>query len=384
MPKHADYVDGIVQAMSIKYNNLVYEMKGQGIDIIVLSFGEAFFDIPLYAFDDLPYPDIYHYSHSRGIIGLRERLARYYTEQYEVPVDPDKEIIVTTGSKIAIHMAFMAILNPGDEVIIPEPAWVSYPEQVRLCHATPVLVPYYESMMDIDKYVTKKTRAIVLNFPHNPRGLLLPKEELEYLHTLAQRHDIYLLSDEAYSDFLLDEDKFISCGWHDPKKEHSIICNSMSKNYGMSGWRIGYVIANPDLIFQILKINQHLITCPATILEHYLVKHFDDILAITKPQMLDVVNKRKKLAAYMDSLGMTYLPGTATFYFFVSIERSRLTSEEFSTRLLMDQHISTVPGLGYGQSCDHFIRVSVGTESMERTMYGVRMINELISMTAAT
>lgn len=383
MPKHANYIDGIVQAMSIKYNNLVYDMKSQGDDIIVLSLGEAFFDIPLYAFDDLPYPDIYHYSHSRGLIELRERLARYYAEQYEVPVDPDKEIIVTAGSKIAIHMAFMAILNPGDEVIIPEPAWVSYPEQVRLCHCTPVPVPYYESMMDVEKYITKKTKAIVLNFPHNPCGRVLPKEELEYLHALARRHDIYLLADEAYSDFLLDEDKFISTGWHDPEKEHSIVCNSMSKNYGLSGWRIGYVITNPDLIFQILKINQHLITCPATILEHYLVKHFDDILAITMPQILDVVNKRKTLAAYMDSLGMSYLPGTATFYFFVSIERSRLTSEEFCTKLLMDHHISTVPGLGYGQSCDNFIRVSVGTESMERTMYGVRMINELISMTAS-
>ncbi len=382
MPKHADYVDGIVRAMSIKYNNLVYEMKGQGTDVIVLSLGEAFFDIPLYPFDDLPYPDIYHYSHSRGIIELRRRLARYYAEQYEVPVDPDKEIIVTAGSKIAIHMAFMAILNPGDEVIIPEPAWVSYPEQVRLCHGIPVLVPYYESMMEIEKYVTKKTKAIVLNFPHNPRGLVLPKEELEYLHTLARRHNMYLLADEAYSDFLLDEDKFISSGWHDRAKEHSIVCNSMSKNYGMSGWRIGYVIANSDLIFQILKINEHLITCPATILEHYMVKHFDDVLAITKPQILDVVKKRKVLATYMDSLGMTYLPGTATFYFFVSIEKSRLTSEEFCTKLLTDHHVSTVPGLGYGQSCDHFIRVSMATESMERTMYGVRMINELISMTA--
>ncbi len=382
MPKHADYVDSIVQAMSIKYNNLVYEMKSRGEDIIVLSLGEAFFDIPLYTFNDLPIPDIYHYSHSRGIIGLREKLAKYYSEQYNVPIDPNNEIIITAGSKIAIHMAFMSILNSGDEVIIPEPAWVSYPEQVRLCHGTPVLVPYYETVRDFETYVTKRTKAIVVNSPHNPRGLVLTENELEYLHALARQYDIYLLADEAYSDFLLDDDKFISCGLHDPKKEHSIICNSMSKNYGMSGWRIGYVITNPDLTFQILKINQHLITCPATILEHYLVKHFENILAITKPQILDVVNKRKSLATYMDSLGLTYLPGTATFYFFVSIEKSRLTSEEFCTRLLTEYHISTVPGLGYGQSCDHYIRVSVGTESMERTMYGVKMIKELISMTA--
>lgn len=381
MPTHANYVDSIVQAMSIKYNNLVYDLKRQGTDIIVLSLGEAFFDIPLFPFDDLPYPGLYHYSHSRGIIDLRERLARYYADQYGVPVNPETEIIVTAGSKIAIHMSLMAILNPGDEVIIPEPAWVSYPEQVRLCHAVPIMVPYYEGISDIGKYVTKRTKAIVLNFPHNPRGRVLPREELEYLHSLARGNDLYLLSDEAYSDFLLDQDKFISSGLHDPAKEHTIICNSMSKNYGMSGWRIGYVISNADLMQQILKINQHLITCPATILEHYLVKHFDDVLAITKPQILEVVKKRKELATYMDSLGIRYLPGEATFYFFVSIEESCLSSEEFCTRLLMEHHISTVPGLGYGELCDHFIRVSVGTESMERTMYGIRTIKELIGRT---
>jgi aspartate aminotransferase/aminotransferase len=210
---------------------------------------------------------------------------------------------------------------------------------------------------------------------------VLPKEELEFLHTLARSHDIYVLSDEAYSDFLLDSDEFISLGLNDPTKEHSIICNSMSKNYGMSGWRIGYVITNADLTFQILKINQHLITCPATILEYYLAQHFDDILAITKPQIRELVEKRKELSRYMDSLRMKYLSGSATFYFFVSIEDSRLSSEEFCTRLLKEYHISTVPGLGYGQSCGRFIRVSVGTENMERMMYGIRMINELISKT---
>ena len=158
MPQHAAYVNDIVQAMSIKYNNLVYEMERKGVDVIVLSLGEAFFDIPLYPFDELPYPAINHYSHSRGIEELREKLADYYAGQYGVPVDPEKEIIVTAGSKVAIHMSLMAIINPGDEVIIHEPAWVSYPEQVRLCHGTPILVPYHESTFDIGKCVTNKKK----------------------------------------------------------------------------------------------------------------------------------------------------------------------------------------------------------------------------------
>ena len=382
MPKVASYVTGIVEAMSIKYNNMVYDMQRRGTDIIVLSLGEAFFDIPLWQMDDLPYPAIYHYSHSRGLPELREKLARYYSCQYGVPVNPEAEIIVTAGAKAAIHMAFMAILDPGDEVIIHEPAWVSYPEQVRLCHGVPVLMPQSDTPLDIEKYITDRTKAIVVNNPNNPRGLVMPEEDLKHLHSVASRHDIYILSDEVYSDFLLDADEFHSCGQWDPAKEHSIICNSMSKNYGMSGWRIGYVITNPSLTSHILKINQHLITCPATILEYYLAKHFDDILAITKPQIREVLEKRQRMAAYMDSLGMAYLPGSATFYFFVSIEQSRLGSEEFCTRLLQDYHVSIVPGLGYGESCDRFVRVSVGTESIERTKHGVAMIKKMTQETS--
>jgi len=382
VPKHAEYLDDVSQAMSIKYNNLVYEMKAAGEDIIVLSLGEAFFDIPLYPFDELPFPALYHYSHSRGIPGLREKLAAYYRTQYGVPVDPAREIIITAGSKIAIHMAFMAVLNPGDEVLIHEPAWVSYPEQVRLCHGVPVLVPYSASIYELERYVTPRTRAIVLNYPHNPRGRTLPADELCFLHELARRRDLYLISDEAYSDFLLESDDFISCGRFDPDKEHSIVCNSMSKNYGISGWRIGYVITNEALTAQLLKINQHLVTCPATILQLYLERHFDDILAITRPQIRAVVEKRQRVAEYLDSLGLRYLPGSATFYLFVSIEPSRLSSDEFCTTLLREYKVSTVPGVGYGRSCDRFIRVSIGTESMERTLCGIDRIQALIRRTA--
>jgi aminotransferase len=379
----ADYMQVIVQAMSIKYNNRVYELKAQGIDVIVLSLGEAFFDIPLYPWSDLPYPTINHYSHSRGLPELREKLASYYGRAYGVPVDPEKEILITAGSKIGIHMAFMAMLNPGDEIIIHEPAWVSYPEQVRLCHGVPILVPYNEGTETIAKYVTERTRAIVINNPNNPRGHVMSEQELSFLHELARREGLYLVSDEAYSDFLPGGDPFLSCGLNDPRKEHTILCNSMSKSHGISGWRIGYLMTREDLLFQILKINQHLITCPSTVLQYYLAKHFEDILSITKPQIQKVVQKRKQVAEYLDSQGIEYLPGTATFYLFVSLGKSKLLSEAFCTRLLQEYHVSAVPGLGYGQSCDHFIRVSVGTESLERILKGVRMIDTLIRETCA-
>jgi len=253
---------------------------------------------------------------------------------------------------------------------------------VRLCHAVPVMVPHDRTVFQLDELVTARTRAIIVNNPNNPSGKVFTARELEHLHALADQYNLFLLSDEAYSEFQLD-DSFISAGALDPEKKHTIVCNSMSKNYGMSGWRIGYVIARPSLTAEILKLNQHLVTCPPTILQHYLERHFDEILAITKPQIAEVVRRRRELAGFMDRCGMSYLPGDSTFYFFVSIARSGLSSEAFCTRLLTEHRVSTVPGIGYGASCDRFIRVSVGTESMERTRRGIRLINRLIDDTAA-
>ncbi len=381
MPAPAAYLSDIAQALSIRYNNLVYEMKTRGEDVIVLSLGEAFFDIPLFSFADVPMPDGYHYSHSRGIPELRRRLAAYYQEHYGVPVDANTEVVVTAGSKIAIHMSLMAVLSPGDEVLVLEPAWVSYTEQVKLCHAVPVMVPFDRSVFQLGEFITCRTRAIIVNNPNNPSGKVLSLEELEHLHGLADRCNLFLLADEAYSEFLPDGG-FLSCGVLDREKKHTIICNSMSKNYGMSGWRIGYVIAHPEVTDEVLKINQHLVTCAPTILQHYLERHFDEILDITRPQIAEVVRRRCELVRFMDACGISYLPGDSTFYIFVSIGRSCLSSDAFCTRLLSEHRVSTVPGIGYGNSCDRFIRVSVGTESMDRTRRGITLIHRLIEETA--
>lgn len=377
----SNVVNGVIQAASIRFNNLVYEMKHRGEDIIVMSLGEAHFDIPLYSFDDLPLKDIYHYSHSRGIPELREKLADYFRDQYDFYFDSEKEIIITAGSKAAIHMAFMSILNPGDEVIICEPYWVSYTEQVKLCYGVPVCIPYYVDIFNYEDYITDRTKCIIINNPNNPSGRIYTKAELKHLLGLAEKYDLYILSDEAYSDFVLDSDEFISLGKMERNLKHAIVCNSISKNYGVSGWRLGYVITNPDLTNQILKVNQHLITCPATILEYYIAKHFNDIIEITKPQIMDIVMLRRQIAVYMDEIGLRYMSGTATFYFLVSIQDSNLDSEKFCTRLLKEYRVSTVPGIGYGKSCDGFIRVSVGTESLDRMIKAIDSIKDLIVKT---
>jgi len=375
-------IQKIIEANSIHFNNLVYELKSSGKDIITLSLGEAFFDIPLYSFDDLPYPDLYHYSHSRGILPLRKKISSYFNDNYNFQFSPENQIIITAGSKAAIYMTFATLLDIGDEVIIPEPYWVSYTEQVKLCYGVPVTVPYDESVYKIEKYITSKTKCIVINNPHNPSGKNYSFDELSYLLELGKKHDILILSDEAYSDFLIEGESFYSLGSIDKSLDNSIVFNSISKNYGISGWRLGYVIAEEDIVDQILKVNQHLITCPSTILEYYIDKYFWDIINITKPQIQQVVKQRFEVQNIFKNFNLKYLKGTAAWYFFVSIEPSNLSSTEFCTKLLYDYNISCVPGIGYGQSCDKFIRVCVGSESIARITVGIESICELIKKTS--
>lgn len=380
--EHSRVVTSLSEAMSIKYNTMVYERQQKGQDTIVLSLGEAFFDIPLFDFNVLPQPQLYHYSHSRGILTLRQQLSKYFCEEYNFHFSPDKEIIITAGSKIAIYMAMQAVLNDGDEVIIYEPAWVSYREQIKLCRAIPVAIPYYKSIFDFEKYITARTKIIVINNPNNPRGSVLTLQELLHLYNLAKKYNLLILSDEAYSDFVTDESEFISFGVIDKSKQHSIVVNSISKNFGISGWRIGYVITHADRIQQILKLNQHLITCAATVLELYVAKYFSEILLITKPQIKKVLIRRERLKKVMDKIGLNYLPGSATFYFFVSLGNSQLDSQGFCNLLLNQEGVCVVPGIGYGESCDKFVRVSVFTESEERARKGLDKIQGLIEKTA--
>jgi aspartate aminotransferase/aminotransferase len=356
-------------------------MLSKGIDIIKLSYGEAYFDIPLFPFNDLPFPDLYHYSHSRGITDLRKAVASYFAQEYDFRFNPDTQIIITTGAKSALFIALLSIINPGDEVIIWEPQWVSYSEMIKLCYGVPVSIPYHDEVPDFGKYITPKTKCLIINNPNNPRGKNFSRSELTSLLNLAKAHDFYLLSDESYSDFRPEGETFTSLGNIDPGLTHSIVCHSMSKNYGISGWRIGYVMADEALIDQIIKVQQHLVTCPPTILELYMIKHFKEIVEICRPQVKNIVARRKRISEYMDKIGLTYLPGTSTFYHFASIEPSRLRSEEFCTRLLNEKHVSTIPGVGYGLSCDKFIRVSIGTETWERMTQGLDRVKQFIQET---
>ncbi|MFI0242771.1 aminotransferase class I/II-fold pyridoxal phosphate-dependent enzyme [Streptomyces sp. NPDC016845] len=189
------------------------------------------------------------------------------------------------------------------------------------------------------------------------------------------------MADEAYHEFVPEGAAFVSVLAHDPDKQHTILCNSMSKNYGISGWRVGYLITNRQLISQIVKLQQHLVTCAPTLLCYYLAKHFDYILEYTRPQIQRVVALRNRMALLLADRNVECLPGDSTFYLFASLGASRMQSKDFADTLLAEHGVGVVPGIGYGASCDRFVRLSVGTESEERLIHGITTVASLIEKT---
>lgn len=370
-------VSAIPEALSVYMNNVVYAMKRRGDTIKVLSLGEAFFDIPMFPFEEINFKQGYHYSESRGIPELRKIIAEYYEDHYNAPINSDNEVLVSAGSKPLIYMAFQAVLNSGDEVLIHEPAWLSYPEEIKLANGVPKFIPYDCPVDQFEQYFTKQTRMVVICNPNNPAGMVYSKADLEKLYRICRPRGIYILVDEAYSDFVIDGN-FTSIASVVPDKDGIIVVNSLSKNLGISGWRIGYVISTPEVIYNILKLNQHLITCPATLLSMYVAHYFHQIIELTLPQAKAVVEKRIAVSDYMKSIGLSPLEGSATFYTFVNIEDYSHSSLDLGLYLLTKYHISVVPGLAYGDSTERFIRIGVGAETEEDIRECLQTIKRVI------
>lgn len=374
----SEKIKEIPEALSIYINQIVYSERRKGIDITTLSLGESYFEIPMYSFSEIDFVKGYHYSDSMGLPELRKQILQYYNNHYYAQLSDISNILISSGSKIIIYMVMQAILNVGDEVLIHEPAWLSYQEQAKLADAVPCFIPYDCSIMNFPAYFTDRTRLLILNNPNNPAGWVYSEEELRYIYEECKKRGIYILMDEAYSDFVLEDGEFCSLARVVPDLEGVFIVNSLSKNMGMSGWRVGYVIGDKESIKNILKLNQHLVTCAPTILQMYLSRYFDEIINITLPQVRDVVKKRKRIVEYIDSIGLKYLSGSSTFYIFIDVNNLKADVMDFCLYILFKYGIAVVPGSAYGKSTDKFIRVGIGVESEERIFYALDVIKMVI------
>jgi aspartate/methionine/tyrosine aminotransferase len=369
-------VKDMPEASSIFVNQLVHDLRRAGVDVTTLSLGEAFFEIPQFDFGKLDLAKSHHYSESLGLFDLRVKLSDYHRRRYDTSVDPRTEILISAGSKPLIYMAMLTALSDGDEVLIHEPSWLSYPEQARLIGAVPQFIPFDVAIEDFESYFTPRTRMLIICNPNNPAGHVYSRENLQALYRLCRGRGVYLLVDEAYSEFAV-QGEFVSAASISADKEGIILVNSLSKNLGISGWRIGYVVSHANFVAELLKVNQHLITCAPTILQMYCAEYFDKLLDVTLPQVRQVVEKRERVASVLADTGLTCLGGNATFYFFVSIGNFPGSSEDFAMNLLFRNRVGVVPGSAYGRSTDRFVRISIGTESEPRIAEALSAIKKM-------
>lgn len=362
------------EAKSIVINQEVYEKKRRGERVITLSLGEAFFDIPDFGFDTIDFDRGYHYSDTIGWPELRENLVSYMHDVDHVSGLTVDNIIISAGSKVLTYASMLAVLNDGDEVLLHEPAWLSYEDQATLCSAKTTYIPYTATINDFEDYFTENSKLIVINNPNNPAGWVYNEQGLRQLIKAAEKRGIYVLVDEAYSNFVRSNSDFISaCNWVN-EFDNLIVVNSMSKNFGMSGWRVGYLVANRELVKQVVKLNQHIITCAPTPLQMYLAKYLREIHKVCTKEIEKLLDKRDHVVELFKKYDLKTLPGSSTFYFFVDISESGKSSDEFSLELLNKNNIAVVPGSAYGRTTDGFIRLSFGTESLADIEYAVKTI----------
>jgi aminotransferase len=338
-------------------------------DCISLGVGEPDFTTPwrisdsgIYAIKD----GNTHYTPNRGLPELRELITRYLASEYNVTYDPDTELIITMGVSQGLDLALRSIVNPGDEVIIFEPCYVSYPANVTLLHGKPVIIPTNirdRFRIDIDllkKSITDKTKAVMLSYPSNPTGATIDRDTLEKIAELALRHNLIVISDEIYCAFTYGGSHF-SIASIPEMKTRTIYLNGFSKSHAMTGWRLGYVAGPPFITDIMMKIHQYVALCASSIAQYAAIeaikKGNKDVLAMKN----EYLKRRNFIASRLNEIGFTCLVPEGAFYVFPDISITGLTGREFALQLLQKEKVAVVPGTAFGACGEYNVRCSYAT-----------------------
>ena len=343
----------VAPSATLAVNSKFKQMKAEGIPVVGFGAGEPDFDTP----DHIKEAGIRairegqtKYTPTPGTIEARKAVAYRMKEDLGVDFDYDA-IVISNGAKACLYATFFTLLDTGDEVIVPAPYWVSYTEQIRMVGGVPVIVPTTEAQhfkmtpAQLEAAITDKTKALVLNNPSNPTGMIYSKEELEALAEVCLRHDIYIIADEIYYRLCYDGRKFTSvAALGEEVKKHTIIINGVSKAYAMTGWRLGYAAGPAPLIKVMTKIHQSCIMSAPTTSQYAAITALhqcDDQIEM----MRDEYNRRRRyVVKSLNDMGLTCFEPRGAFYVFPSIQISGLTSSEFCEQLLREKEVAIIPG----------------------------------------
>lgn len=345
-----------------KFFDLVSEMK----DAISLGVGEPDFETPWHIRDE----GIYAFERGRtfytantGLKDLRIEINNYLQRRQGLSYNPDNEIVVTVGGSEAIDIALRAMLNAGDEVIIPQPSYVSYEPCTVLADGVPVIInlkaenEFRLTAEELENAITDKTKVLILPFPNNPTGSIMEKEDLESIAKVIIKHDIFVISDEIYSE-LSYKNKHISIASIDGMKERTILINGFSKSYAMTGWRLGYACGNKDIIAQMTKIHQYAIMCAPTISQYAAVDALKNGDEDVEKMKKSYNQRRRFLMNAFKEMDLECFEPFGAFYVFPCIKEFGMTSEEFATRFLEEEKVAAIPGTAFGDSGEGYLRIS--------------------------
>lgn len=379
----SDKVVGIQPSGIRKFFDIVSEMK----DAISLGVGEPDFDTPWSIREEGIYSlekGRTYYTSNAGLSELRMEICNFLNRRYGLNYNPDGETLITVGGSEAIDLAFRAMLNPGDEVIIPQPSYVSYLPCAVLADATPVLVNLKEenefrlTPEELLSAITPKTKILVFPFPNNPTGAIMPKEELEKIAQICIDKDIFVVSDEIYSELTYGGEHHCSIASIPGMTDRTIVINGFSKSHAMTGWRLGYACGPAPIIKQMLKIHQFAIMCAPTNSQYAAVealRHCDENIE----HMRDEYDQRRRfMLTRLRGMGLKCFEPFGAFYIFPNIAEFGMTSEEFAMRFLKEYKVAIVPGTAFGECGEGFLRMSYAS-SLSNLKTAMERLEEFIN-----
>ena len=378
----SDKVVGMKPSGIRKFFDIVRTMEGA----ISLGVGEPDFDTPWFVREEGIYSlerGRTFYTSNSGLTELKEEIAKYLHRRFGVSYDPESEVMVTVGGSEGIDLACRAVLNQGDEVIIPQPCYVSYEPCVTLADGVPVTLELKEKdrfkLMpeDLEAKITPNTKMVVLPFPNNPTGSIMTEEELRKIAEVAIRHDLLVLADEIYTELTYNDRKPASITQIPGMKERTILINGFSKAYAMTGWRLGYACAPKEIMQQMVKIHQFAIMCAPTTSQYAAVaalRDGDEEVA----RMRESYNQRRRFVLKrLEEIGIPCFEPEGAFYLFPNISRFGMDCETFATELLKSEKVAVVPGNAFGDCGEGFVRISYAY-SLKQLKEALRRIENFV------
>jgi aminotransferase len=364
-----------------KFFDIVSEME----DAISLGVGEPDFDTPWHIRDEgihsLEMGRTF-YTSNAGLKELKVEISKFLRRRYGLSYDPNKEMLVTVGGSEAIDIAMRAMLDPGDEVLVPQPSYVSYVPCAALAGGVPVVIElkakdeFRLTAQQLEEAITDKTKLLVLPFPNNPTGAVMERKDLEEIAEVIIRHDLFVLSDEIYSELTYLENH-VSIASLPGMRERTIVINGFSKSHAMTGWRLGYACGPEVIIQQMLKIHQYAIMCAPTTSQYAAVEAMRNGDKDVKQMREEYDGRRRYLLHRFHEMGLECFEPFGAFYMFPSIQEFGMTSDEFATELLKAKKVAVVPGTAFGDSGEGFIRVSYAY-SLEDLKVALGRIEEFV------